>query len=64
MENSLLDLGFSISNVFANNGIKFLDCHLVWHVALVLVSCVKVSGACTGNQSDFISHRFCLLNWL
>lgn len=43
----LLDLGFLVHHMLANNGVIFLDLHLVRHGALVLVSGVVVPGTCT-----------------
>ena len=51
----LLDLGFLVHHVLADNGIKFLDFHLARHGSFVFVRGVKMSGICTGNQADFFA---------
>lgn len=52
----LLNFGFCIGNMLADNGIKLLDLHFVWHVLLILSRGVKVARSCRGHQLDFISH--------
>ena len=43
----LLDLGFCIHHMFADNRIKLFDLHFIRHVALVFISGVEVASACT-----------------
>ena len=45
----LLDFGFFVDHVLADDWIKFHDLHLVWHRALVLVCCVEVTSLGAGN---------------
>jgi hypothetical protein len=42
--------------MLADNRIKLLDLHFVWHVLLILSRGVKVTCPCRGHQLDFISH--------
>ena len=56
----LLDFGFFVDHVLADNWIKFLDFHLVRHSALVLISGVVVSSLSARNQLYQISHNRCL----
>ena len=56
----LLDFGFFVNHVLADNWIKFLDFHLVRHSALVLISGVVVASLGTRNQLNQISHNRCL----
>ena len=42
--------------MLANNRIKFLDLHLVRHVALILVGRVEMARLGTRYQLDFLSH--------
>jgi hypothetical protein len=53
---ALLDLGFLVRDVFANNRIKFLYFHLFRHSALVLGRGVVVTGTGAGDKFDFITH--------
>jgi hypothetical protein len=53
---ALLDLGFLVRDVFANNRIKFLYFHLFRHGALVLGRGVVVTGTGAGDEFDFITH--------
>ncbi len=46
-ESLLLDLGFRIDDVLADNWIIFLDFHLVRHIALVLFCGIEVPSTCT-----------------
>jgi len=41
---SLLDLGFLVDRMFACDGIKFPDFHLVRHIALVFRGGVEMTG--------------------
>jgi hypothetical protein len=51
----LLDLAFLVHDVLADDGIKFLDLHLAWLVALVLGRCIEVTGAGAGIQADLFA---------
>ena len=46
----LLNFGFFVDHVLANNWIKLLDFHLVRHSPLVLISGVVVASLGTRNQ--------------
>ena len=52
----LLDLGFLVHHVLANNRIIFLDLDFVRGGALVLVGGVEVAGTGTRNQTDQFTH--------
>jgi hypothetical protein len=39
-----------------DNRIKFLDFHLVWHIAFVLRRRVVMTCACRRHQFNFFSH--------
>jgi hypothetical protein len=43
--------------MLADDGIKFFDFHLFRHGALVLGGGVKMAGAGTGDELDFIAHK-------
>jgi hypothetical protein len=45
----LLDLGFFVDHMLANDGIEFLDFHLIGHSALVLICRVKVTSLGAGH---------------
>ncbi|MFT7244766.1 MAG: hypothetical protein ACI82A_002124, partial [Candidatus Azotimanducaceae bacterium] len=44
LDPELLDLGFFVHDVLADNGIKLFDFHLVWHGALVLGRGVEMAS--------------------
>lgn len=58
----LLDFGFFIDNVLANDRVEFLDFHLVGHISLVLAGRVVMSRPSRRNQFDFFSHDLDLLS--
>jgi len=45
---ALLNFGFCIGHMLADNGIELLDLHFVWHVLLILGRGVKVACPCRG----------------
>jgi hypothetical protein len=53
---ALLDLGFLVHDVLANDRVEFLDFHLFRHVALVLGRGVVMTGAGAGDEFDFVTH--------
>ena len=53
---ALLDLGFLVHDMFANDRVEFLDLHLFRHVAFVLGRCVVVTGTGAGDEFDFVAH--------
>src|SRR6185437_7923251 len=50
-----LDLAFLVDHVLADDGVVFLDFHLVRGVLLVLVGGVEVAGAGRGSQADLVA---------
>jgi hypothetical protein len=56
IEMRLLDLGFFIDHVLADNRIKLLDLKLFWLGTLVLGGGVKVASAGAGLKLDFVTH--------
>lgn len=58
----LLDFGFLVDHMLADDGIELLDLHFIRHGALVLGSSVEMTCSGAGNQFDFISHSVFL--WL
>src|SRR5690554_5814194 len=54
----LLDLGFLVDHVLANNRIVFLEFELVRGVALVIVGSVEVTGTGRGYQTDLLACSF------
>ena len=52
----LLDLGFFVDHMLADNGVKFLDLHFVRHRSLILVSRIEVTRTCGRNQFNLFSH--------
>src|SRR5690242_422433 len=50
-----LDLAFLVDHVLADDGVVFLDLHLVRGVLLVLVGGVEVARAGRGNQADLVA---------
>src|SRR5690554_2667770 len=54
----LLDLGFLVEHVLANNGIVFFDLHFLRHGALVLGRGVEVTSVSGRNQLDFFADAF------
>src|SRR5690554_2301536 len=54
----LLDLGFLVYHMLANDGIILLDLHLFGHGALVFGRGVEVTGVSAGNQLDFFADTF------
>ena len=58
LQRPLFDFGFFVDYMLANGGIIFLDLHFLRHVALILISSVKMSGARTGYEANFFSSRF------
>jgi hypothetical protein len=53
---ALLDLGFLVYDVFANDRVEFPDFHLFRHIALVLGRGVVMTGTGTGDEFDFVTH--------
>lgn len=53
--NQLLDLGFFVHHMLANNGIILLDLHFARHGLFVFVCRIKMTCFRRRNQADFIS---------
>ncbi len=52
----LLQLGFLVSDMLANHGIKLLDLHFFWHGALVFGRGVICAAALATGHLDDVSH--------
>lgn len=59
----LLQLCLFVHHMLASFGIKFHDLHFLWHGAFVFAGGVKMTGASTGFEFDFIAHDFSF-EWL
>ena len=59
-QNSLLDLGFLVDHVLANDRIVLFDFHFVRHVALVLGRGIEMTSIGAGDELDFVTHSLLL----
>jgi hypothetical protein len=57
-KNQLLDFGFFVDHVLANNRIEFFNFDFVRGSALVLVGGVEVAGVSGRHQTDQFTHDF------
>jgi hypothetical protein len=57
-EEALLDFGFFVDHMLANNRVVFFKFELVRSVTLVFSGRVEVTSARAGDQTDFIASAF------
>jgi hypothetical protein len=58
--NSLLDLGFLVDHMLANDRIILFDFHFIGHVALVFGRGIEMTSIGAGNEFDFVTHGLLL----